>query len=116
MFPYWELFVLSCLTGSLVRIIARKTIRAFWEIPQYHDSQRSLRSWYRIVKNAEWGSPDDLKRQFRSASIISGNRVVFNIAGNKYRLVVKFNYPYKIGYIRFVGAHRQYDQINAEQI
>jgi mRNA interferase HigB len=99
-----------------LRIIARKTIREFWGIPQYRDSQRPLKSWYRTVKDATWDGPDDVKRQFRSASIIAGNRVIFNIAGNKYRLVVKFNYPYKIGYIRFIGTHRQYNQIDAEHI
>jgi mRNA interferase HigB len=99
-----------------LRIIARKTIREFWTIPQYRDSQKSLRLWYAIAKNAEWNSPGDVKRQFRNASIIGGNRVVFNIAGNKYRLVVKFNYPYRLGYIRFIGTHGQYDQIDAELI
>ncbi len=99
-----------------MRIIARKTIRIFWSIPNYRDSQRPLKSWYRDVKEADWSTPDDVKRQFRSASIIAGNRVIFNIAGNKYRLVVKFNYPYKIGYIRFIGTHEQYDEIDAEYI
>jgi mRNA interferase HigB len=99
-----------------VRIIARKTIRVFWSIPKYRDSQRPLTSWFRDVKEADWNGPDDVKRQFRNASIIAGNRVVFNIAGNKYRLVIKFNYPYKIGYIRFIGTHKQYDEIDAEYI
>jgi mRNA interferase HigB len=99
-----------------LRIIARKTIKDFWETPQFRDSERPLRSWFMDAKNAEWSSPADVKRQFRNASIIGGNRVVFNIAGNKYRLVVKFNYLYKIGYIRFIGTHREYDQINAELI
>jgi len=72
--------------------------------------------WYDTAKKAEWSRPGDVKRQFRNASIIGGNRVVFNIAGNKYRLVVKFNYPYRLGYIRFIGTHRQYDQIDAEII
>lgn len=99
-----------------MRIIARKTIREFWTIPQYRDSQKPLGLWYAAVKKAEWSSPGDVKRQFRNASIIGGNRVVFNIAGNKYRLVVKFNYPYRLGYIRFIGTHGQYDQIDAELI
>jgi len=99
-----------------LRIIARKTIREFWTIPQYRDSQKPLRSWYAAVKKAKWSSPEDVKRHFRNASIIGGNRVVFNIAGNKYRLVVKFNYPYRLGYIRFIGTHGQYDQIDAEFI
>ena len=102
--------------GRALRIIASRTIREFWTIPQYRDSQKPLRLWYDTVKKAEWNSPVDVKRQFRNASIIGGNRVVFNIAGNKYRLVVKFNYPYRIGYIRFIGTHAQYDQIEVETI
>jgi len=102
--------------GTTLRIIARKTIREFWDIPRYSDSERPLRSWYWIARNANWRSPGDVKKQFRDAIIIGGNRVVFNIAGNKYRLVVKFNYPYKIGYIRFIGTHTQYDHIDAEHI
>ena len=101
---------------STLRIIARRTIREFWDNPRYSDSQRPLRSWYRLARNADWRDPDDVKRQFRNASIIAGNRIVFNIAGNKYRLVVKFNYPYRIGYIRFIGTHAQYDQIDVANI
>ena len=99
-----------------MRIIARKTIRDFWLIPQYRDSEEPLKSWYAIAKNADWSSPHAVKRQFRNASILGSNRVVFNIAGNKYRLVVKFNYSLRIGFIRFVGTHRHYDQIDAEKI
>jgi mRNA interferase HigB len=102
--------------GLTLRIIARKTIREFWAIPHYSDSQRPLKSWYWLASHADWQGPDDVKRQFKTASIIAGNRVVFNIAGNKYRLVVKFNYPYRIGYIRFIGTHKQYDQIDVENI
>ena len=116
MFPERELFLLRWLRGIALRIIARKTIREFWAIPQYRDSQKPLRSWYATVKKAQWSSPGDVKRQFGNAGIIGGNRVVFNIAGNKYRLVVKFNYPYKLGYIRFIGTHEQYDQIDVEVI
>jgi len=99
-----------------LRIIARKTIREFWLIPQCRDCQKPLQSWYATVNKADWASPDDVKKQFRNASIVGGNRVVFNIAGNKYRLVVKFNYPYRLGYIRFIGTHKQYDQIDVERI
>ena len=69
-----------------------------------------------IAKSAHWTSPQDVKRQFGSASIVKDNRVVFNIAGNKYRLIVKFNYEYRIGYIRFLGTHKQYDAIDVEKI
>jgi mRNA interferase HigB len=99
-----------------LRIIAIKTTRHFWETAEHSDSEQALKSWYAIAKHADWTCPQDVKDQFRSASIIGGNRVVFNIAGNKYRLIVAFNYPYRIGYIRFVGTHSQYDEVDAETI
>ena len=99
-----------------LRIIALKTIRTFWEIPEYKDSERPLRSWYGTVKKADWSRPVEIKDQYANASILSGNRVVFNIAGNKYRLIVRFNYAFRIGYIRFIGTHEQYDRIDAETI
>ena len=99
-----------------MRIIARGTIRTFWEAPGYGDSEQPLKSWFSIANRADWASPQDIKKQFAHASIIGDNRVVFNIAGNKYRLVVKFNYHYRVGYIRFIGTHQQYDLIDAELI
>lgn len=99
-----------------MRIIALKTIREFWEQPGQADSEKALRYWYELTCLADWTSPQDVKRQYGNASIIRGNRVVFNIAGNKYRLIVKFNYRSKTGYIRFIGSHAQYDAIDAETI
>ena len=86
------------------------------QIPEYKDSERPLRSWYGTVKRADWSGPVEIKGQYANASILSGNRVVFNIAGNKYRLIVRFNYAYRIGYIRFIGTHEQYDKIDAETV
>ena len=97
-------------------MIARSTIRAFWEQPEFGDSEQALKSWYAIAEKANWSTPQDVKHQFRTASIVGGNRVVFNIAGNKYRLVVKINYPYRVVYIRFIGTHAQYDTIDVEQV
>lgn len=68
------------------------------------------------MTKAAWNTPQDVKAQFRSASIIKGSRVIFNIKGNEYRLVVKINYPYQIVYIRFVGTHKQYDKIDVENV
>ena len=99
-----------------MRIIAIKTIREFWEVPHYRDSEQPLKSWYVIAKKADWASPQNVKDTFGNISIIGGNRVVFNIAGNKYRLLVKFNYPYRIGYIRFIGTHPMYDAVDVETI
>jgi mRNA interferase HigB len=73
-------------------------------------------AWYRQVKAADWATPADVKRAIRSASILKDGRVVFNLAGNKYRLVVWINYPYRVVYIRFIGTHRQYDMIDAQKV
>lgn len=99
-----------------MRIIALGTIRKFWEKPQFADSEQPLKSWYALAKKADWSKPADVKKQFRHASVIANNRMVFNIAGNKYRLVVQFNYPYRTGYIRFIGTHEKYDRIEVENI
>ncbi|MBF0293849.1 MAG: type II toxin-antitoxin system HigB family toxin [Magnetococcales bacterium] len=100
-----------------MRIIAKRTLRAFWERdPANLDCQASLAAWYALVEQADWKTPADVKIQFRHASLLKGNRIVFNIAGNKYRLVVKINYHYSVVYIRFVGTHDQYDQIDAETV
>lgn len=97
-----------------MRLIALGTLREFWRI--YPDSKEQLQAWYQLLKSAVWKSPNDVKRQFRSASIIGGNRVVFNIAGNKYRLIVKIHYNTGIVYVRFIGTHREYDAVNAEEV
>lgn len=100
-----------------VRIIAVSTLKAFLRRnPAYGDAQDPVMAWVRQVKAADWASPTDVKRAVRSASILKGGRVVFNIGGNKYRVVVWINYPYRVVYIRFVGTHRQYDAIDARTI
>jgi mRNA interferase HigB len=97
-----------------VRIIARRTLRAFWE--QHADAEQPLRAWYHDARKATWRTPADIKQVYANASIISDNRVVFNIKGNDYRLVVAINYPFGICYIRFVGTHAAYDRIDATKI
>jgi len=82
----------------------------------YPDAEQPLKTWFQEAKAADWATPQDVKNEFGNASFIADNRVIFNIAGNKYRLIVKFNYFYRVGYIRFVGTHAQYDQVNAEEI
>jgi len=100
-----------------VRIIAVSTLKTFLRrSPSYADASEPLMAWYRQVKAADWSGPADVKRQIRSASVLKGGRVVFNIAGNKYRIVVWINYAYRVVYIRFVGTHRQYDAIDAQTI
>jgi mRNA interferase HigB len=99
-----------------MRIIARRTLREFWQRPGHHDAEQPLKAWFREVAHADWASPAQVKLAFRSASIVGNSRVVFNIAGNKYRLVARVNYPYRVMYIRFIGTHRQYDQINVREV
>lgn len=89
-------------------------MRDFWE--EHPDAEQPLRAWFKEANAADWSTPQAIKNDYGSASIVADNRVIFNIAGNKYRLIVKFNYPYRIGYIRFIGTHTQYDEINAEEI
>ncbi len=100
-----------------MRIIALSTLKAFWEgNPGYSESKDPILAWYQHTLKADWASPADVKCGFGNASILQDGRVVFNIAGNKYRLVVWINYPYRIVYIRFVGTHAQYDKIDAQTI
>ena len=99
-----------------MRIISRKTIRLFWEKSQYADAEQALNAWFREASNADWATPAEIKAAFGNASIVANNRVVFNICGNKYRLVVRVNYAYRVMYIRFMGTHAQYDRINVEEV
>lgn len=100
-----------------MRIIAVGTLKAFLRrSPAYADARDPMMAWYRQVKTADWAAPADVKRDIRSASILKDGRVVFNIAGNKYRIVVWINYPYRVVYIRFVGTHAQYDAVDAQTI
>lgn len=101
---------------SGMRVIARSTLKEFYETPNYGDSKDSLEAWYHEAKRASWNSWEDIKEKYGSASILKNNRVVFNIHGNKYRLVVRINYEAQVIYIRFIGTHKDYDNINAEEI
>ena len=100
----------------MVRIISRRTLREFWEQPNYSDSKGQLESWHDEVLKADWSTPQEVKAQFRSASILKNNRVVFNIAGNKYRIIVRMDYQWKLVFVRFIGTHTQYDQVNADEV
>ena len=99
-----------------MRIIARSTLRSFWEKKDYRDSEQPLKAWFDEAKHAEWKKPADIKRLYRNASFVANNRVVFNIHGNKYRLVIAVKYEFAISYIRFIGTHNQYDKIDAGSI
>lgn len=100
-----------------MRIIALSTLKAFWEThPEYANAKQPALSWYRHALQANWREPNDIKRDFGTASILQDGRVVFNLAGNKYRLMVRINYDYQVVYVRFIGTHSQYDKINAQTI
>ena len=100
-----------------MRVIALRTIKHFIESkPEYSDAREPALAWYQQVLRADWASPADVKRAIGSASILKYGRVVFNIAGNKYRIVVWINYPYRVVYVRFIGTHSQYDLIDAQTV
>ncbi len=94
-----------------MRIIAYKTLREHWEKPGHGDSREPLTQWYAIAEKADWTGPAPLMDQFRNASFV-GERVVFSVAGNKYRLVVVVKYKWRMVYIRFVGTHAEYGELN----
>ncbi len=97
-----------------MRIISRKALREFGD--EHDDAKGPLDSWYHIVKEAEWRTPQDVKDKFGAASFLKDRRIVFNIGGNKYRVIVKVNYDYGQVFIRFVGTHEEYGKINAEEV
>jgi len=95
-----------------VRIIAKSTLIAFWE--KHPDSEQQLKSWYHEAHGAKWKNPGQIKAQYRNASILKYGRVVFNICGDKYRLLCVVLFGQGIIFIKFVGTHKQYDGIEAE--
>ena len=97
-----------------MRIIAKKILREFWEI--HPDCEQQLKSWFKETNKAVWKNSNDIKSEYPSASILINNRIVFNIKGNKYRLIVKINFEYEMVWVRFIGTHAQYDKINANNI
>lgn len=97
-----------------MRVFSLSTLRTFWEA--HADAQQALRAWFAEAERADWIGPQDIKDRYRSADFLPGDRVVFNIKGNNYRLVVAVKYLFKAVYIRFVGTHAQYDAIDAEHV
>ena len=99
-----------------MHVIKRKTLIEFYHRSGCRDAKGPLDAWWHEAKKANWQSWTDIKKQYGSASPLKGGRVVFNIGGNKYRLVVKINYPTKTVFLRFIGTHQEYDKIDAEVI
>lgn len=97
-----------------MRVIAVKTLKQY--IDDYHQAEQALLSWYEEASIAQWNNPNELKAQYRNASVISEKRVIFNIHGNSYRLIVDIEYRLKIVFVVWFGTHKQYDNINAKTI
>jgi mRNA interferase HigB len=100
----------------VMRLIARKTVREFWERPGCGDAEQPLRAWVDEAEKGDWRKPQDIKARFGTASFVANHRVVFNIAGNKYRLVVAVRYDKAILFVRFIGTHQAYDRIDASKV
>lgn len=98
----------------MLRIIAKRTLREYWE--ENPDCEQHLKTWYETAKKSNWSNHNEIKKTYRSASIVGNDRVVFNIKGNHYRLIVKFNFERGWAFIRFIGTHKEYDKINAKEI
>ena len=97
-----------------MRVIAKSTLRDFWE--KHADCEQQLKSWYQEANQANWTNTNQIKKEYPSASFLQNNRIVFNIKGNNYRLIVKINYAYQMVWIRFIGTHAEYDKIDANEI
>ncbi|WP_341793239.1 MULTISPECIES: type II toxin-antitoxin system HigB family toxin [unclassified Rickettsia] len=98
-----------------MRIISVKKLKDFWE-SGYRDAEQPLKVWYQIFRKENFLTPNEIKLLFPSCSIISKNRIVFNISGNKYRLVIHIRYDLQIIYIRFIGSHAEYDKVNVKEV
>ena len=106
--PFWDAY------ARAMRIIAKRTLRTYWD--RERGAEQPLRAWFAIAAKADWSSPVDVKATYRNASIVGDDRVVFNIGGNRYRLIVHFDYARRIGFVRFVGTHAEYDRIDASSV
>lgn len=99
-----------------MRVIAKRSLKVFWERPECGDARVPLESWHEEALRGKWTSPHSVKSHFVSASFVGRHRVVFNIGGNKYRLVVEMQYRAGIAWVKFVGTHAEYDRINVETV
>lgn len=97
-----------------MRVIAVSTLRSFWE--RHPDAEQPLKAWYEEALQAAWAQPADIKVMYRNASVLKNRRVAFNIKGNDYRLIVAIAYKVQIVYVKFIGTHKEYDQVDAETV
>ena len=97
-----------------MNVVALRTLKAFWT--KHPDAKAPLTAWYTLAKAAEWKSPQDIRDQFNTADFLADNRVIFDIGGNKYRLVARVSYTFKQVLVKFVGTHKEYDWIDPETV
>ncbi len=97
-----------------MHMILRKMLSDYWQ--NASETEQPLKAWFAETQKAQWNTPAEIKEKYRSASFVKNNRVIFNICGNKYRLIVRINYNSKTVFIRFIGTHSEYEKINAEEI
>ncbi len=97
-----------------MQIIAKRTLRQFWE--RHPQAETPLKVWFAMVSKAEWSGPVDVRAMFGSADFVADNRVIFDIGGNKFRIVARVSYRFKRVLVKFIGTHREYDQINPEVV
>jgi mRNA interferase HigB len=109
---YFNIFAIEIF--DMKRIFAKSTLREYWE--NHADSEQYLKTWFNTTMSSNWKGPNDVKQTYASASILKNGRIVFNIKGNSYRLVVRFNYEKQWAFIKFIGTHSEYDKINADEI
>ncbi|MCZ2460419.1 MAG: type II toxin-antitoxin system HigB family toxin [Chitinophagales bacterium] len=95
-------------------VIAKKILREFWK--KHTDCEQQLKAWFQEAAKAEWRNPNEIKTEYPSASIIGNDRIVFNIKGNSYRLIVKINFDYQVVWIRFIRTNSEYDKVNTKTI
>jgi mRNA interferase HigB len=115
MFPYWEfLIIFASLFVHMDRIFAKSTLKNFWE--QHPDSEQYLKTWFDTAMSSNWTTPNEVKQTYVNASVLKDSRIDFNIKGNSYRLVAKFNFRKQWIFIRFIGTHVEYDKIDANTI
>lgn len=99
-----------------MRVIATSTLKAFWEQPAHRGAETPMRAWLTIAKAARWQNPVEVKATFYSADLLADGRAVFDISGNKWRIVATLNFRHQVLYVRFVGTHAQYDRIDANTV
>lgn len=98
-----------------MQVISRRTLQLFWE--RHAEAEPPLRSWYSLASKAQWDTPQDVKNQFgATVDFVADSRVIFDIGGNKFRLIVRVSYPYKRVLVKFIGTHKQYDSIDPETV